>query len=157
MPVPFYLQRPTDEPKESFLGEPGSAWNTYENKNKYNSSRLVSEASFDKGNKEAALAEHFARGMERIVNAQPAPSRQRSSSWKDSIDYSNGYNSNVEDKFRAEHDYLGLADYLSHFRMGNIQDQRAYETEIAQIRRYGREYNAIHGHATSEQSDAKFS
>ena len=154
MPVPFYLQRPTDEPKESFLGEPGSAWNTYENKNKYNSSRLVSEASFDKGNKEAALAEHFARGMERIVNAQPAPSRQRSSSWKDSIDYSNGYNSKVEDKFRAEHDYLGLADYLSHFRMGNIQDQRAYETEIAQIRRYGREYNAVHGHATKEQSDA---
>lgn len=154
MPVPFYLQRPTDEPKENFLGEPGSAWNTYENKNKYNSSRLVSEASFDKGNKEAALAEHFARGMERIVNAQPAPSRQRPSSWKDSINYNNGYNSEVEDKFRAEHDYLGLADYLSHFRMGNIQDQRAYENEIAQIRRYGREYNAIHGHATSEQSDA---
>ena len=154
MPLPFYLQRPTDEPKESFLGRPGSAWNTYENRNKYNSSRLVSEASFDKGNKEAALAEHFAHNMEHIVNAQPVPSKQRASSWKDSIDYSNGYNSNIEDKFRDEHDYLGLADYLSHFRMGNVKDQRAYEAEIAQIRRYGREYNAVHSHATKDQSYA---
>lgn len=75
------------------------------------------------------------------INA--APSKQRPSSWKDSINYYNGYDSAIEDKFRAEHDYLGLADYLSNFRMDNPQKQRAFENEIDQIRRYGREYNAM--------------
>ncbi len=151
MPVPFYLQRPDENKVNEYAPENVvNTWNTAENLNKYKSSLVVANDSWSK----AELADRFARGMERIINAQPAPSRQRSSSWKDTIDYSNGYNSKVEDKFRTEHDYLGLADYLSHFRMGNIQDQRAYETEIAQIRRYGREYNAIHGHATKEQSDA---
>ena len=96
----------------------------------------------------------FINNMKHIYNAQPAPSQQRPSSWKDNINYDNGYDSSIEDKYRAEHDYLGLADYLSHFRMGTIQDQRAYEKEISQIRRYGREYNAIHANASREQSDA---
>ena len=151
MPVPFYLQRPTDEPKESFLGEPGTAWDTYEKRGVYDSSRLVGEASFNRGNKQAALAEQFARNMEAIKSANPA-SRQRPSSWKDNIDYSKGYDANIEDKFRAEHDYLGLADYLSNFRMDNQVDQRAYEAEISQIRRYGRQYNATHSNANDEQS-----
>ena len=76
------------------------------------------------------------------------------SSWKDNINYDNGYDSEIEDKFRAEHDYLGLADYLSKFRMDNIMDQRAYENEISQLRRYGRQYNAMHAGATKEQSYA---
>ena len=151
MPIPFYLERPNENEVNYYAPENVLAsWNTAEKPNEHKSSLVISNDSWRK----QELANNFARNMERIANAQPAPSRQRSSSWKDTIDYSNGYNSKVEDKFRAEHDYLGLADYLSHFRMGNIRDKRAYEAEIAQIRRYGREYNAIHGHATKEQSDA---
>lgn len=106
------------------------------------------------GNYQTELQARFNANMEHLYNAQPTPSRERPSSWKDNINYNNGYDSSIEDKYRAERDYLGLADYLSHFRMGTIQDQRAYENEIAQIRRYGREYNAIHAHASREQSDA---
>ena len=135
--VPFYLQRPVEESRTYTL--PNAKWNTYENPGVYNSSYGVAQFSFDRANRNAALAEMFAKNMELIANAQPAPSRERPSSWKDNIDYEKGYNSDYEDKFRAEHDYLGLADYLSHFRMDNLQEQRAYETEIAQIRRYGRE------------------
>ena len=95
----------------------------------------------------------FRNNMDVIQNAQPAP-QQRPSSWKDSIDYSRGYDSSIEDRYRNEHDYLGLADYLSHFRMDNPTDQRSYDAEISQIRRYGRQYNAVHGSSTDEQSDS---
>lgn len=150
--VPFYLQRPVEESRTYTL--PNAQWDTYENRGVYNSSYGVGQFSFDRGNRNAALNEMFAKNMEHIANAQPAPPIERPFSWKDNINYENGYNSDIEGKFRAEHDYLGLADYLSHFRMGNLQEQRAYENEIAQIRRYGREYNAIHRFATNDQSDA---
>ena len=150
--VPFYLQRPVEESRKYTL--PNAQWDTYENPGVYNSSYGVGQFSFDRANRNAALAEMFAKNMEHIANAQPAPPTERPFSWKDNINYENGYNSDIEGKFRAEHDYLGLADYLSHFRMGNLQEQRAYENEIAQIRRYGREYNAIHRFATNDQSDA---
>ena len=76
------------------------------------------------------------------------------SSWKDNIDYTKGYSSEIEDKFRSEHDYLGLADYLSKFKMNNIIDQRSYEQEISQLRRYGRQYNAIQANSTDEQRES---
>lgn len=76
------------------------------------------------------------------------------SSWKDNIDYTKGYSSEIEDKFRSEHDYLGLADYLSKFKMSNIIDQRSYEQEISQLRRYGRQYNAIQANSTDEQRES---
>ena len=154
MPVPKYLQRPEEAPIGDWTPQRGTAWNTYEQPEKYSVSKGLSDFSFKRGNDQQELQNLVVRNMERIANAQPAPSKTRSSSWKDNINYSNGYDSAVEDKFRAIHDYTGLADYLSHFRMGNLQEQRAYENEIAQIRRYGREYDAIHGHANKEQSDA---
>lgn len=76
------------------------------------------------------------------------------SSWKDNIDYTKGYSSEIEDKFRSEHDYLGLADYLSKFKMNNVIDQRSYEQEISQLRRYGRQYNAIQANSTDEQRES---
>ena len=92
MPVPFYLQRPDENKVNEYAPENVvNTWNTAENPNEYKSSLVVANDSWSK----AELADRFARGMERIINAQPAPSRQRSSSWKDTIDYSNGYNSKV--------------------------------------------------------------
>ena len=98
------------------------------------------------------LNELYYKNMER-VKQQKVP-KTLPSSWKDNIDYTKGYSSEIEDKFRSEHDYLGLADYLSKFKMNNIIDQRAYEQEISQLRRYGRQYNAIQAHATDEQRES---
>ncbi len=143
MPVPFYLRKPEEvSPKFTLTTRSNGA------NNNYNKTPLI---SYNEDNR-IKLAENFRRNMEHIANAQPAPSRQRPSSWKDNINYDEGYDSNIEDKFRADHDYLGLADYLSHFRMGNRSEQKEYENEITQLRRYGREYNAIHERATKEQS-----
>lgn len=150
MSVPFYLQRLNNDKSEYHPDRLLNTWNTAENPDEYKSSLVVSNDSWDK----ADLQYLAARNMEHIANAQPAPSSQRPSAWKDNIDYTKGYNSDIEDKFRSNHDYLGLADYLSHFRMGNLQDQRAYENEISQLRRYGRQYNAIHSKANTEQSNA---
>ena len=98
------------------------------------------------------LNELYYKNMER-VRQQKVP-KTLPSSWKDNIDYNKGYSSEIEDKFRSEHDYIGLADYLSKFKMNNVIDQRAYEQEISQLRRYGRQYNAIQAHATDEQRES---
>lgn len=79
---------------------------------------------------------------------------KRSDSWKDDIDYSLGYNESIEDKFRASHDYEGLANYLSHFRKKDLQAQKEYEKEIADLRSYGRKYNALHTATDQIGSDA---
>lgn len=134
MDVPFYLQRPVED-NNAFT--PRATWSTGYNEN----ARLK-------------FAENFKANMEHIANAQIAPSKQRPGSWMDNINYENGYDASIEDRFRAEHKYLELADYLSHFKMDNISDQRSYENEISQLRRYGRQYNAVHGKASSEESDA---
>ena len=84
------------------------------------------------------------------VNNLPFSKPTKPASWKDNIDYSQ-YDEEIENKFRNEHDYLGLADYLEKFRMNNLIDQRQYESEIAQIRRYGRQYNAMTENATDSQ------
>lgn len=84
------------------------------------------------------------------VNNIPFSEPTKPASWKDNIDYSQ-YDEEIENKFRNEHDYLGLADYLEKFRMDNLIDQRQYESEIAQIRRYGRQYNAMTENATDSQ------
>lgn len=84
------------------------------------------------------------------VNHIPFSEPTKPASWKDNIDYSQ-YDEEIENKFRNEHDYLGLADYLEKFRMDNLIDQRQYESEIAQIRRYGRQYNAMTENATDSQ------
>ena len=84
------------------------------------------------------------------VNNIPFSEPTKPASWKDNIDYSQ-YDEEIENKFRNEHDYLGLADYLEKFRMDNVMDQRQYESEIAQIRRYGRQYNAMTENATDSQ------
>lgn len=73
--------------------------------------------------------------------------------WMDSITY-DSYNPAVEDRLRKEHRYLNLADYLSHFRMDNPYEQRNYDNEISQLRRYGRQYEAIHSHADEKQTFA---
>ena len=134
MSVPFYLQRPEED-------------------NIFEYSRTVDEASFDRANKINSFRGLMYNNWNSVINHRPAP-KTRPSSWKDTIDYTKGYDEQIEDKYRAEHDYLGLADYLSHFRMSNLQEQRAYENEIAQLKRYGRQYNAIQGSATREQKDA---
>lgn len=140
MPVPFYLDKARGEVIDPYK--------------KFFAPNHIGDLRSNIDHHRAINDWRFYNNMESIRNSQPAPPAQRPASWKDNIDYSKGYDSNIEDKFRAEHDYLGLADYLSRFRMGTIQEQRAYENEISQIRRYGREYNAIHGHASKEQSDA---
>ena len=84
------------------------------------------------------------------VNHIPFSEPTKPASWKDNIDYSQ-YDEEIENRFRNEHDYLGLADYLEKFRMDNLIDQRQYESEIAQIRRYGRQYNAMTENATNSQ------
>lgn len=94
----------------------------------------------------------YYKNMERVK--QHKVPKTLPSSWKDNIDYTKGYSSEIEDKFRSEHDYLGLADYLSKFKMNNIIDQRSYEQEISQLRRYGRQYNAIQANSTDEQRES---
>ena len=75
--------------------------------------------------------------------------------WWDNIDYSRGYDSEIEDRFRREKRYLELGDYLSHFRKSNPVEQREYLNEISQIKAYGRKYNALVDSApTSIQKDA---
>lgn len=150
MPVPFYLQRPEEENPIDYTAR---NYNSFENPNKFNNSYLVAKNSFDRGVAAERFNEFFETNMQRIRNSQPTP-KNNPSSWKENINYDNGYDANVEDRFRAEHDYLGLADYLSRFKMDNVMDQRSYENEISQLRRYGRQYNAMHANASQDQSFA---
>lgn len=127
--IPFYIQRPKNtQPKIQAVM---NLYNYRQNKN---------------------LNDFYYNNMEPVK--QNKVPKTLPSSWKDNIDYSKGYSSEIEDKFRSEHDYLGLADYLSKFKMNNIIDQRSYEQEISQLRRYGRQYNAIQANATDEQREA---
>lgn len=148
--VPFYIGKPKDEQNKipSFL-------KTYRvNRGAYTTnymSDLLSDDIIVTDARNANLSKLYYKNMER-VKQQKVP-KTLPSSWKDNIDYTKGYNSEIEDKFRSEHDYLGLADYLSKFKMNNVIDQRAYEQEISQIRRYGRQYNAIQANATDEQEN----
>lgn len=103
-------------------------------------------------NRNTDLNRLYYKNMERVK--QHKVPKTLPSSWKDNIDYTKGYSSEIEDKFRSEHDYLGLADYLSKFKMNNIIDQRSYEQEISQLRRYGRQYNAIQANSTDEQRES---
>lgn len=154
MPAPFYLDKARGEKiVGDWTPQRGMAWNIYERPEEYTVSHGISEYSFKRGNERRELQNLFNRNLETIHNYQPV-SQTRPSSWKDNINYDNGYDSSIEDKYRAEHDYLGLADYLSHFRMDNPVDQRAYESEISQLKRYGRQYNAVHSNANDDQSNA---
>lgn len=146
----FYIGKPKDEENKipNFL-------NTYTVRNgKLNAklSDLLTDDIINTDNRNEALNELYYKNMER-VRQQKVP-KTLPSSWKNNIDYTKGYSSEIEDKFRSEHDYLGLADYLSKFKMNNIIDQRAYEQEISQLRRYGRQYNAIQANATDEQRES---
>lgn len=150
MPVPLYLQRPEEE----------SPYGKYANTDiKYNIlgtditdvSLGLGKSIRDKINKEESFGDYFNANMQRIKNIPP---KQKVASWESIIDYSKGYDSKVEDRFRAEHRYLDLADYLSNFRMDTPTEQASYEKEIAQLRRYGRQYNAMHQNADNKQSDA---
>lgn len=154
MPTPFYLDRARGEDiVDNRTPQHGQAWSTYGHPNEYTVRYGIGDYNFKGGNGRQEFQNLFNRNLETIRNRQPV-SPQRPSSWKDNINYNNGYDSSIEDKYRAERDYLGLADYLSHFRMDNQVDQRAYESEISQLRRYGRQYNAVHGNATDDQSNA---
>lgn len=149
----FYLQKPQDNNElPSFL-------NTYRVDNLYNTNKssgymsdLLSEDLATNSRLVTYLTDIYKQNMER-VKQQKVP-KTLPSSWKNNIDYTKGYSSEIEDKFRSEHDYLGLADYLSKFKMNNVMDQRAYEQEISQLRRYGRQYNAIQANATDEQRES---
>ena len=149
--VPFYIGKPKDEQNKipRFL-------RTYEvDRGAYTTkpmSDLLSDDIIATDNRNANLSNLYYKNMER-VRQQKVP-KTLPSSWKDNIDYNKGYSSEIEDKFRSEHDYLGLADYLSKFKMNNVIDQRAYEQEISQLRRYGRQYNAIQANATDEQRES---
>lgn len=152
--IPFYLQKPQDNNKlPSFL-------NTYYADDLYGTGKstkpmsdLLSEELANHSRKIYYLNNLYKQNMERINQYKKVP-KTLPSAWKDNIDYTKGYSSEIEDKFRSEHDYLGLADYLSKFKMNNIMDQRAYEQEISQLRRYGRQYNAIQANATDEQRES---
>ena len=149
--VPFYIGKPKDEQNKipRFL-------RTYTvNRGAYTTkpmSDLLSDNIIITDNRNADLSKLYYKNIERIKQ-QKVP-KTLPSSWKDNIDYNKGYSSEIEDKFRSEHDYLGLADYLSKFKMNNVIDQRAYEQEISQLRRYGRQYNAIQANATDEQRES---
>lgn len=152
--IPFYLQKPQDNNElPSFL-------NTYYVDDLYGTGKstkpmsdLLSEELANHSSKIYYLNNLYKQNMERINQYKKVP-KTLPSAWKDNIDYTKGYSSEIEDKFRSEHDYLGLADYLSKFKMNNIMDQRAYEQEISQLRRYGRQYNAIQANATDEQRES---
>ena len=144
MPVPFYLDRARSEENTSA--------NFLKNNRVFNNDAAAQIVQARQA-REASINNFFTQRISAIQSARTV-SNQRPSSWKDSIDYTKGYDSKIEDKFRSEHDYMGLADYLSNFRMDNVMDQRTYENEISQLRRYGRQYNAVHGNATDEQSES---
>ena len=147
----FYIGKPKDKENKipSFLYTYTVEFPNHETKPM---SDLLAENITRNYNRNADLSNLYYKNMER-VRQQKVP-KTLPSSWKDNIDYNKGYSSEIEDKFRSEHDYLGLADYLSKFKMNNIIDQRAYEQEISQLRRYGRQYNAIQAHATDEQRES---
>lgn len=159
--TPFYIRKPQDETSAVL-----SDYGIYPNDNRVAINNLYTKnmerikqpkapkpsLSYLKDIENNGINELYAKNMERI--SQHKTPKTLPSSWKDNIDYSEGYNSKIEDKFRSEHDYLGLADYLSKFKMNNIMDQRAYEQEISQLRRYGRQYNAIQANATEEQRES---
>ena len=147
----FYIGKPKDEENKipSFLMTYSVNRATHDTKYM---SDLLSADIVNTDTRNLDLSNLYYKNMER-VRQQKVP-KTLPSSWKDNIDYTKGYSSETEDKFRAEHDYLGLADYLSKFKMNNVIDQRAYEQEISQLRRYGRQYNAIQAHATDEQRES---
>lgn len=147
----FYIGKPKDEENKipSFLDTYTVVFPNHETKP---ISDLLAKNITRNYNKNVALNELYYKNIERIKQ-QKVP-KTLPSSWKDNIDYTKGYSSEIEDKFRSEHDYLGLADYLSKFKMSNVIDQRAYEQEISQLRRYGRQYNAIQANATDEQRES---
>lgn len=152
--IPFYLQKPQNNNElPSFL-------NTYYVDNLYGTGKstkpmsdLLLEELANRSRTRTDLNNLYNQNMERINQYKKVP-KTLPSAWKNNIDYTKGYSSEIEDKFRSEHDYLGLADYLSKFKMNNIMDQRAYEQEISQLRRYGRQYNAIQANATDEQRES---
>ena len=151
--VPFYIRKPEDNNKRpSFLVlyKVNNLYNT--NKSSGSMSDLLSEELANNSRLVNDLTNLYNQNIE-YIKQQKVP-KTLPSSWKDNIDYTKGYSSEIEDKFRSEHDYLGLADYLSKFKMNNVIDQRAYEQEISQLRRYGRQYNAIQAHATDEQRES---
>lgn len=152
--IPFYLQKPQDNNELPSFLQQYNVVNLYgTNKSSGRMSDLLSEELANHSRTTLALNNLYKQNMERINQYKKVP-KTLPSAWKDNIDYTKGYSSEIEDKFRSEHDYLGLADYLSKFKMNNIIDQRAYEQEISQLRRYGRQYNAIQANATDEQKES---
>ena len=139
MPVPFYLDRARSEENTSanFLRQ----------------NRIIDNDIVRRNNAQAvasSINNFLVQNIEAIRNARRA-SQRLPSDWTETIDYNNGYQHEVEDRFRKEHRYLELADYLSHFRMDTPMQQREYDNEITQLRRYGRQYDALHSKATDEQ------
>lgn len=152
--IPFYLQKPQDNNELPSFLKKYDVVNLYgTNKSSGKMSDLLSEELANNSRTRTYLNNLYNQNMERINKYKKVP-KTLPSAWKDNIDYTKGYSSEIEDKFRSEHDYLGLADYLSKFKMNNIMDQRAYEQEISQLRRYGRQYNAIQANATDEQRES---
>lgn len=151
--VPFYIRKPEDNNELPSFLKSYKVNNLYDtNKSSGPMSDLLSEELATNSRIVKKLTNLYKQNMERI-RQQKVP-KTLPSSWKDNIDYTKGYSSEIEDKFRSEHDYLGLADYLSKFKMNNVIDQRSYEQEISQLRRYGRQYNAIQANATDEQRES---
>lgn len=146
--VPFYIIKPEDEQNKIPNILKGYTEFSREKPISYLLNNNASRNYVNNHN----LNELYYKNMERIK--QNKVPKTLPSSWKDNIDYNKGYSSEIEDKFRSEHDYLGLADYLSKFKMNNIIDQRNYEQEISQLRRYGRQYNSIQTNATDEQRES---
>lgn len=152
--IPFYLQKPQDNNELPSFLQQYDVVNLYgTNKSSGRMSDLLSEELANHSRTTLALNNLYKQNMEHINQYKKVP-KTLPSAWKNNIDYTKGYSSEIEDKFRSEHDYLGLADYLSKFKMNNIMDQRAYEQEISQLRRYGRQYNAIQANATDEQRES---
>lgn len=148
--VPFYIRKP--ENKENEISRFLYTYPVPTKTKNIQASYLLGDTFAYDNKKEDNLNELYYKNMERIK--QNKVPKTLPSSWKDNIDYNKGYSSEIEDKFRSEHDYLGLADYLSKFKMNNIIDQRNYEQEISQLRRYGRQYNSIQANATDEQRES---
>lgn len=150
--IPFYLQKPQDNNElQSFLKP--HVVGDFTGKVTKPMSYLLSKDLVTNSIIKSDLNNLYSQNMERINQYKKVP-KTLPSAWKNNIDYTKGYSSEIEDKFRSEHDYLGLADYLSKFKMNNIMDQRVYEQEISQLRRYGRQYNAIQANATDEQRES---
>ena len=139
MPIPFYLDRARSEENTSA--------------NFLRKNRIIDNDAARRNNAQAVasdISNFVIQNVSAIRNARRTPERLPSD-WTETIDYNNGYQHEVEDRFRKEHKYLELADYLSHFRMNTPIEQREYDNEISQIRRYGRQYNAIQSQATDKQ------